>query len=49
MLRAEVEPIVEFNNVIPIQLVNAIANIPEINEDNVVRIVFALDLRMYAV
>ena len=39
----------EFKNVIPYQLVNAIANIPEITKENVVKVVFALDLRMYAV
>ena len=41
-------PKFELNGVIPVQLIDAIANIPELSQSNVVTIYFITDLAIYA-
>ena len=49
LLRAETEPLIEFNNVLPIQLIDAIAEVPELSRENKMEIKIAQDMAMYAV
>ena len=49
VLRCQIDFVIECNNVIPIQMINEIANITEISDDNTVNVVFAIDLALYAV